>query len=54
MPAASAGETCDKECGRSVALGPKLPEEVTLGVAGREEPGELATDGGYHESVDTS
>lgn len=54
MPAASAGETCDKECGRSAALAPKLPDELAVGVAGWEEPGELPTDGGYHESVDIS
>lgn len=50
MPAASVGETFDKELGRSVGLA-KLLEP---GVVGREELGELITDGGYHESVDIS
>lgn len=55
MPAASDGETCDVECGRSAGLWVlKLPEELTLGVAGREEPVELTTEGGYHESVEIS
>lgn len=49
MHAASAGETCDAELGLSVGLwAPKLPEELGLGVAGREDPGELLADGAYH------
>lgn len=54
MPAASAGETCDTELCLSVGLWtPKLPEELGLGVPGREDPGEweLPTDGGYHDSL---
>ena len=41
MPAASAGETCDGDCGL---------EEVLPGVPGREE----LTEGGYHDCVITS
>ena len=55
MPAASAGEACNKDCGRSPGLCMKLLELLLLlGVAGREELGELTTDGGYHESVEIS
>lgn len=50
MPAASAGDTCDGDCGLSVGLCElKLPEEVLPGVPGREELGELTTDGGYQD-----
>lgn len=52
MPAASAGETRDGDWGLSAGLCRlKLLEEVLLGVAGREDVGELITDGGYHEFV---
>lgn len=55
MPAASAGETLDKEFCRSVGLDmPKLPDVLDPGVVGREELDELMTEGGYHESVGTS
>lgn len=47
MPAASAGETW----GRSPTLCVKVLALVLLGVAGRDELGELTTDGGYHEFV---
>lgn len=45
-PAASAGGTCDGGCNLGEE---KLPEEVAEGVAGLDEPGELTTDGGYHD-----
>ena len=55
MPAASDGETCAEDCDRSAGLWIlKLPEELTLGVPGREELGELTTDGGPHEPVEIS
>lgn len=55
MPAASAGDTFDKEFGRSVGLDrPKLPDVLDPGVVGREELDELITEGGYHESVGIS
>lgn len=55
IPAASAGETFEKEFDRSGGLDTlKLLEEVTLDVGGREELVELTTDGGYHESVEIS
>lgn len=55
MPAASAGETFDKEFGRSVGLDtPKLPDVLDPGVVGRGELDELITEGGYHESVGVS
>lgn len=55
MPAASAGETFDKEFGLSVGLEmPKLLDVLDPGVVGREELDELSTEGGYHESVGTS
>lgn len=51
MPAASAGETCDGDCGLSESLCElEWLEEVLPGVAGREE----LTDGGYHDCVVTS
>lgn len=54
MPAASAGETCDRGCDCSVGLCKfKLPKELILGVAGREESGET-TDGGYQDCEVTS
>lgn len=54
MPAASAGETGERDCGLSPGLAEKLFEELLLGVPGREEFWELSTDGGYHESVGIS
>lgn len=51
MPAASAGETCDGDCGLSESLCElEWLEEVLPGVPGREE----LTDGGYHDCVETS
>nr|GMC68537.1 hypothetical protein CR513_60246 [Ipomoea batatas] len=55
IPAASAGDTCDAEFCLSEGLDTlKLPEELGLGVVGREELGELTTDDGYHDSVEQS
>jgi hypothetical protein len=55
IPAASAGETCDGDCGRSVGLCElKLLEEVLPGVPGREELGELSTEGGYQDCGEPS
>lgn len=55
MPAASAGETCDGDCGRSEGLCIlKLLEALLLGVEGREALGELTTDGGYHDCPEIS
>lgn len=52
MPEASAGETWDTELGLFVGLCTlKLPDELELGVAGREELGELTTDGEYIEPL---
>lgn len=52
MPAASAGETFDKELGRSIGLEkPKLLEVLAPGVVGREELGVLTVEGEYHDSV---
>lgn len=52
MPAASVGETWGSVWGLSAGLCRlKLLEEVLLGVPGREDVGELTTDGGYHEFV---
>lgn len=48
MSAASAGETWDKELGLC-ALKPL--EEFELEVAGREELGELTTEGEYNEAL---
>lgn len=54
MPAASAGETCDGDPGRSAGLvGLKLPEELRLEVEGREEFG-VTTDGGYQDCGEPS
>lgn len=54
MPAASAGETLDKELGRSFGLDMLKLLDVPPGVVGREELAELLTEGGYHESVEIS
>lgn len=55
MPAASAGETCDGDWGRSEGLCRlKLLEVLLLGVEGREELGEVTTDGGYQDCPEIS
>ena len=55
IPAASAGETCDGDCGLSEVLCElKLLEEALLGVPGRDEFGELITDGGYQDCEEPS
>ena len=55
IPAASAGETCDGDCGLSEVLCElKLLEEALLGVPGRDEFGELTTDGGYQDCEEPS
>lgn len=51
MPAASAGETCEGDCGRSEGLCRlKLPPVVEE----CEEFRELTTEGGYHDEAEVS
>ena len=55
IPAASAGKTCDGDGGLSEVLCElKLLEEALHGVPGRDEFGELTTDGGYHDCEEPS
>ena len=55
IPAASAGETGEGECGRSAGLCKlKLLEALLLGVVGREELEEPTTEGGYQECEEPS